>query len=166
MHHLTKCCKHVSLVTQIHTDTGILFLYRLGANYQQIPINRAYNAQIANHQRDGPMTVNGNHGSAPNYDPNSYTTVKEVGGKTTYSSHNLGGLLGRFDVKLTDDDFVQAGNLYNVFTAEQKLNLAKNVSGHLKNAKKHIQERQLKWWFKVNEELGRRIQQGLQGARL
>ena len=112
------------------------------------------------------MTVNGNYGSAPNYEPNSYNTVKETGGKKTYTAHQVSGLIGRHDVKLTDDDFVQAGQLYNVFTPEQKQNIAKNVSGALKGAKKHIQERQLKWWYKVNEELGRNIQKGLGSARL
>ena len=138
----------------------------MGTNYQQIPINRAYNAQTVNHQRDGQMTVNGNYGSAPNYEPNSFSNVKQSGGKLTYTQEQVSGLVGRFDVKLTDDDFVQAGQLYNVMTAEQKMNLAKNVSGALKNAKKHIQERQLKWWYKANEELGRRIQQGMGSARL
>ena len=44
---------------------GRLFSYndthyhRLGANYRQIPINQPINAKVSNHQRDGPMTVNG-----------------------------------------------------------------------------------------------------------
>ena len=56
---------------------GRLFSYpdthrhRLGPNYEQIPINCPYRARVANYQRDGAMTVNGNQGSAPNYEPNS-----------------------------------------------------------------------------------------------
>jgi len=34
--------------------------HRLGANFDQIPINCPYKARVANHQRDGPGTVNGN----------------------------------------------------------------------------------------------------------
>ncbi len=47
---------------------GRLFAYsdthrhRLGANFEQIPINCPYKAQVHNGQRDGPMTVNGNQG--------------------------------------------------------------------------------------------------------
>ena len=140
--------------------------HRLGANYQQIPINRSYNAQVVNHQRDGPMTVNGNYGSAPNYEPNSFNGVKETGGKKTYTAVNVSGVVGRFDVKLSDDDFVQAGSLYKVFSEQEKANLAKNVSGALSGAKKHIQERQLKWWYKVDKELGAKVEQGLKSARL
>lgn len=56
---------------------GRLFSYpdthrhRLGANFDQIPINCPYRARVAHYQRDGPATVNGNSGSEPNYEPNS-----------------------------------------------------------------------------------------------
>jgi catalase len=56
---------------------GRLFSYpdthrhRLGSNFDQIPINCPYRARVANYQRDGFMTVNGNQGNAANYEPNS-----------------------------------------------------------------------------------------------
>ena len=49
---------------------GRLFSYpdthrhRLGANYEQIPINCPYRANVHNGQRDGPMRVDGNQGRA------------------------------------------------------------------------------------------------------
>jgi len=48
---------------------GRLFSYadthrhRLGANYEQIPINCPYRAKIHNCQRDGPMRVDSNGGN-------------------------------------------------------------------------------------------------------
>ena len=48
---------------------GRLFSYpdthrhRLGANYEQIPINCPYRTKVSNGQRDGPMRVNNNGGS-------------------------------------------------------------------------------------------------------
>ena len=48
---------------------GRLFSYpdthrhRLGANYDQIPINCPYRAKVSNGQRDGPMRVNKNGGT-------------------------------------------------------------------------------------------------------
>ena len=51
--------------------------HRLGVNYQQIPINCPYRARIANGQRDGLMQVNGNQGSRPNYEPNSFGAYRE-----------------------------------------------------------------------------------------
>ena len=50
---------------------GRLFSYpdthrhRLGANYEQIPINCPYRAKIKNMQRDGPMRIDGNQGTFP-----------------------------------------------------------------------------------------------------
>lgn len=47
---------------------GRLFSYpdthrhRLGANYEQIPINCPYRAKVSNGIRDGPMRVDGNQG--------------------------------------------------------------------------------------------------------
>jgi len=45
--------------------------YRLGVNYQQIPINCPYRARVANYQRDCAATVNGNQGGVVNHEPNS-----------------------------------------------------------------------------------------------
>jgi len=57
---------------------GRLFSYpdtqrhRLGSNFTQIPVNCPYRAKVSNTTRDGFMTVNGNGGSRPNYEPNSF----------------------------------------------------------------------------------------------
>jgi len=45
--------------------------YRLGGNYQQIPVNAARCPVHSNH-RDGQGRVDGNYGSAPHYEPNSF----------------------------------------------------------------------------------------------
>ena len=47
--------------------------YRLGVNYQHIPVNCPYAAASRGntYQSDGLMAVDGNHGGAPNYFPNS-----------------------------------------------------------------------------------------------
>ena len=45
--------------------------YRLGVNYEQLPVNRCPFA-VANYQRDGCMRADGNGGSRPNYWPNSF----------------------------------------------------------------------------------------------
>jgi catalase len=45
--------------------------HRLGANYANLPINRA-RANVQNYQRDGPMQTTENGGGAPHYFPNSF----------------------------------------------------------------------------------------------
>lgn len=62
---------------------GRLFSYpdthrhRLGANYDQIPVNCPYRARVANNQRGGFMQVNGGFGSEANYEPNTVNNLKE-----------------------------------------------------------------------------------------
>ena len=48
--------------------------YRLGANYEQIPVNRPING-VHHHQRDGMMSIDGNGGDSPNYFPNSFDNI-------------------------------------------------------------------------------------------
>ncbi len=45
--------------------------YRLGANYQQIPVNKA-RCKVASNHRDGYGRVDANYGGAPHYEPNSF----------------------------------------------------------------------------------------------
>ncbi|EIE85094.1 hypothetical protein G6F46_002870 [Rhizopus delemar] len=144
---------------------GRLFSYpdthrhRLGVNYAQIPINQPQ-CRVSNHQRDGQMAVLGNGGSAPNYEPNSFSGPQQTNiAATTFTAEELEGVTGRHSFTLTDDDFVQAGDLYRLMSAEEKTDLINNIARHLKNAKKHIQERQIGHFKRADPEYGQRIEQ-------
>jgi catalase len=146
---------------------GRLFSYpdthrhRLGVNYAQIPINQPH-SRVANHQRDGFMAVNGNGGNARNYEPSSFDGPAQtniVG--STFTAEEIAGTTGRFDYERTDVDFVQAGDLYRLMPAEEKTDLVNNIAGHLKNAKKHIQERQLAHFKRADAEYGQRIEEAI-----
>lgn len=104
---------------------GRLFSYpdthrhRLGPNYTQIPVNRPRNCPMFNQQRDGLMSVDENGGAQPNYEPNSYikkvqSSMEHAVRLSSNSSKQTGGdlIAARHPVVLTDDDFIQAGNLY------------------------------------------------------
>src|SRR5574344_2578700 len=45
--------------------------YRLGINFNDIPVNQAKHAKVTDYHRDGQMRVDGNYGKAPAYSPNS-----------------------------------------------------------------------------------------------
>ena len=123
---------------------GRLFSYpdthrhRLGPNYQQIPVNCPYRTRVANGQRDGFMSVNGNQGSSRNYEPSSF------GGHAaneTYkqSSFKVTGLAQRYKPSHPNDDFAQPGALFRkVMSAEARTNLINNIIGHLKNAHRDV----------------------------
>ena len=46
-------------------------IIRLGVNFNQLPINKPVNKDIANSYRDGHMSYE-NYGGMPNYNPNSF----------------------------------------------------------------------------------------------
>lgn len=148
---------------------GRLFSYsdthrhRLGANYLQIPINKPVHAKISHHQRDGFMSVDGNFGSLPNYEPNSFGGPFQVGpaNGVTFLSHPVHGQTTRYVMPLLDLDFVQPGNLFRLQTPEAKARLIGNVVGHLKNAKKFIQARQISHFKKADKDYGQLIEKGI-----
>lgn len=142
---------------------GRLFSYpdthrhRLGANYDQIPVNCPYRARVSNNQRDGPMNINGNQGSRVNYEPTSFHNYK-VRPETKLSTQRVTGLVGRFKPAHPNDDFSQPGALFRkVMTEQARANTISNIVGHIKNANRDIQERQVRIFYKCDSEYGSKI---------
>jgi catalase len=136
-------------------------LYRLGTNYQLLPVNAPKACKASNYQRDGYMRLDDNGGAGPNYWPNSMggpapdPTVAEP-------STDLDGQAARHPQRLTDDDFFQAGELYRrVMSDTDRDHLIGNIVAHLGGAKKRIQLRQAALFFKADPEYGRRVAAGL-----
>src|SRR5688572_28163655 len=108
--------------------------YRLGANYEQIPVNKCPFA-VNNYQRDGFMRVDGNGGSAPNYFPNSFDNIKP---EESYKqpSWELGSqVAGWYDrnAEGENDHYTQPGIFYREVLSEQdKKNLVSNIISAMK----------------------------------
>jgi catalase len=136
-------------------------LYRLGPNYQLLPVNVPKACTAANYQRDGHMRFDGNGGGGPNYWPNS------MGGPAPDASVaeppiDLEGQAARSPQALTDEDFVQAGELYRrVMNDTHRDHLIGNIVDHLGNAQQRIQRRQAALFFKADPDYGRRVAEGL-----
>jgi catalase len=146
---------------------GRLFSYpdthrhRLGANYQQIPINTPYNTKVCNYQRDGPMVVNGNHGSMSNYFPNSVDGTPQPDPRVHMHPFPVQGIAGRYPIPLTDSDFVQPARLYRLMSPSHKDQLIFNIVTMLSQAKRDIQQRQLGHFKRADSEWGRRVEEAL-----
>eukprot|EP00920_Eleutheroschizon_duboscqi_P015091 GHVT01034935.1.p1 GENE.GHVT01034935.1~~GHVT01034935.1.p1 ORF type:complete len:332 (+),score=37.69 GHVT01034935.1:605-1600(+) len=150
---------------------GRLFSYadthrhRLGGNYDQIPVNRSRNQRADYYNRDGLMSVDGNKGSLPNYEPNSILgTPKEAGEGAGASLHRqpVAGVVARHADCHPNDDFEQAGNLFrNVMSETERSNLIENIAGHLGNASKPIQQRMVRVFSRADKDYGRRVAQRL-----
>ncbi|KAG2382586.1 hypothetical protein C9374_005166 [Naegleria lovaniensis] len=142
---------------------GRLFSYpdthrhRLGPNFAQIPINAPLKAKLNTQFRDGFMSVNGNGGSAPNYEPNSFGGPYEAKQLIEHPT-KVSGVITRSKTNHPNDDFAQAGALYrDVMTEYDRSRLVHNIAVHLKNAKKEIQLRQLQNFYKADKDYGRRV---------
>jgi len=147
---------------------GRLFSYsdthrhRLGANYQQIPVNCPFAARAKNYQRDGPLTFDDNQNGAPNYFPNSFSGPQDdVKYLDTTKNVELKGDVARYNTQ-DDENFAQVGVFWEkVLSEEDKEHLISNMSGHLKNAAAFIQKRAVDNFTKCHQDYGRRLQAAL-----
>ncbi|HLO85294.1 MAG TPA: catalase [Nostocaceae cyanobacterium] len=131
--------------------------YRLGANYQQLPVNQP-KCPFSHHQRDGAMALGDNGGSAPNYEPNSYENSPKQNPAYKEPALDLGTVKGdRYDHREGNDDYTQAGDLYRIMTPDQKERLIDNIVGSLSQARKDIQLRQLPHFYRADKDYGSRI---------
>jgi len=146
---------------------GRLFSYndthrhRLGANYTQIPINAPLRSKLNSYYRDGPMCVNGNGGSGPNYYPNSFGGPTEAP-QYKQAPHKVYGTAIRTGRNHPNSDFEQPAMFYNkALQGKEREDLVSNIVGSLGNAKKEIQIRQTKLFYKVDPKFGAAVAEGL-----
>jgi catalase len=133
--------------------------YRVGANHQALPINRARN-EVKNYQRDGQMRFDGNGGKSVYYEPNSF------GGPTESPEDKQAAypVTGVAESVAYDhhDHYTQAGDLYRLMTEEQRTHLVANIVGAMKPVtKEEIKLRQIVHFYKADPEYGTRIAEGL-----
>lgn len=117
--------------------------YRLGVNYNQIPVNTPKHSCPYSTFRDGHMTVNGNYKDMPNYFPSSLNKAAIVDDSNKIPQISLeGATKGRFAYQLEDVDFVQPRKLFEeVLDDEKRARLVHNTCSTLKDADINIQYR-------------------------
>ncbi|MCT2536164.1 catalase [Aquibacillus koreensis] len=134
--------------------------YRVGANHEALPINRA-KSPVNNNQRDGAMRFDGNGGNNINYEPNSFNGLKETPENKT-SPFEVSGFADSVAYD-SDDHFSQPRNLFrNVMNDDERTRLIQNFVDHLSGVDyDEIKLRQIELFYKVDPELGTRIAEGL-----
>jgi catalase len=137
-------------------------LHRLGPNYHLLPINTPKYAPQCSYQRDGAMRCD-DGGSGPNYWPNSFGgPAPDPDLHYDEPKLSLAGMVQRHHFVPSDEDFVQAGNLYRkVMTDMDREHLVGNIVDHLGGAAKRIQLRQSALFFKADPDYGKRVAEGL-----
>ncbi len=140
--------------------------YRLGVNYEQIPVNKCP-YEIANYQRDGHMQVGDNGGANPNYRPNSFDDIVADESYKEPAMQLDSNIADWFDRNENDDDhFTQPGLLYrNAMSEQDRKNLISNIissmSGICGEKKAEIIKRQLYHFFRADSQLGMDVAKGL-----
>ncbi|KAF2807036.1 catalase-domain-containing protein [Mytilinidion resinicola] len=137
--------------------------YRLGVNYQTLPPNAAKSPVYSPYQRDGAMVFGSNYGGDPNY---VRSTQKEVAFRKTATiakgnpHEKWVGEVSDFSSEVTDEDFVQARDLWKVLGRQegQQENLVGNVAATLSQAVPEVQKETFAMFRRVDEELGRKIE--------
>jgi catalase len=128
--------------------------YRLGANFERLPINTPRATKAHNYQRDGMMRFDDNGGASPNYEPNSF------GGPIEDHSYDepplkISGDADRYEQKRgVDDDYVQPGNLFRLMPSDEQKRLMENIAGSLKKVPKSIQEKMVAHFTKADKAYG------------
>ena len=135
--------------------------YRLGINYNQIPVNRA-RCEVNDYHRDGAMRTDDNYKGAPAYTPNSANVWSAQPG-VLEPPLDLEGSAYAYDPKddPTDDNFRAGGDLYRVMTEDKKQLLIENTAPNIAPVTENVKYRHAAHCYLADEDYGKRITEAL-----
>lgn len=135
--------------------------YRLGTNYQQIPVNAARCPVLSNH-RDGIGRVDGNYGSLPHYEPNSFHQWQQQP-QFREPPLKINGNADHWDFREDDDDYYkQPGDLFRLMTSMQQQVLFDNTARAMGDAPDFIKQRHVDNCSKADPAYGAGVAAALQ----
>jgi catalase len=133
--------------------------YRIGGNYQALPVNRP-KSPVNNNQRDGALRFDGNAGAQDNYEPDSFGgPVPDPSAKEP--PLRISGDADRYNSHAGNDDYSQAGALYNIMTEEQKDRLTSTIAGTMQGIPRELALKNIAHFKKCDPDYGTRIEKKL-----
>ncbi len=145
--------------------------YRIGANYNQLPVNCPHASQPSHYQRGGAMAGTGCpfHGQAAgskaevNYGPNSQNGPAQ---QSQYAEPpmDLVGAMDRYD-KTQEEDYRQAGDLFRLMNPEQQQALFDTIGATLSQASEAVQQRMLAHFDQADADYAAGVSAAIQAAR-
>jgi catalase len=151
--------------------------YRIGSNYDQIPVNQAKAAKVHTYHRDGNMVTGGNGGGTVDYEPNSFGGPVEDR-SVMEPPLKIDGNGQRYVTYACDDeDYYGQPRVFweKVLDDTGRAHLVANIVGSMtepnmgledSNKRNEIQQRMLKHWHKVHPDFGNAVKQGIQRAQM
>ena len=134
--------------------------HRMGVNYDLLPVNKP-KCPVHTYHRDGHIRFDENGGRAPNYEPNSFGGPTEDPRYRDVSWSIENYPVERYDHRLGNDDFTQAGDLFRLLAPDAQDRLIHNIVMSIKDVPREIQVRQLQHFLKADERYGRGIAENL-----
>ena len=129
--------------------------YRIGTNYQQLPVNLPKCSFAATYQRNGVMAYGDNGGSTANYEPNSDPTAPKPNIDYREPPLSLGDVVvDRYARREGNDEYSQTGDLYRLLDKDAKQRLVANIVGSLEQVPEEIQLKQLCHFFRADSDYG------------
>lgn len=133
--------------------------YRLGVNFNHIPVN-APKCPFHSYHRDGAMRTDGNLGGTASYFPNSLGEWQDQP-----ALHEpplaLEGPAAHWDHRVDDDHYQQPGDLFRMMNPFQRQALFENTARQIGGAAPAIQERHIANCSKADPAYGEGVQQAL-----
>src|SRR2546429_275631 len=133
--------------------------YRLGVNFNHIPVN-APKCPFHSYHRDGAMRTDGNLGRTPTYFPNSLNEWIDQP-DLNEPPLEIDGIGDHWDHPVDDDHYQQPGDLFRMMNVEQRQILFDNTARAIGGAAKHIQERHIANCLKADPAYGEGVARAL-----
>jgi catalase len=138
--------------------------HRVGPNYLQLPVNQPKNGRVATNQRDSQMAYHvddGGENPHVNYEPSITGGLSEAP-KPAHDEQGpvIEGRLTRARIPRTND-YKQAGERYLLSEEWERDDLVANLVDALGKCDRPIQERMIWHLLMVEDELGRRVGEGI-----
>ncbi|MEN3113556.1 catalase [Uliginosibacterium paludis] len=134
--------------------------YRLGVNHHQIPVN-APRCPFHSPHRDGAARVDGNGGSAPNYNPSSLPGALVDTPSLSESPLAVFGDAAHYDHRVDEDYYSQPGALFRLFDAGQRERLFANIAAAMQGVPEDIQRRQIAHFSQADAAYGAGVAKAL-----
>lgn len=138
--------------------------HRIGANYQQLPVNKHKVEGAFTYQFDGPMAYD-HTGDRSKYAPNSYgDPYSDLTGPAEDGWETDGEMVrDAYTLRPDDDDFSQAGALVrDVLDDAARERFVATVAGHLLGGvSEPVLAKAFDYWRNVDAEIGKRIEEAV-----
>ena len=134
--------------------------YRLGVNFNHIPVN-APRCPHHSYHRDGAMRTDGNLGGTASYFPNSvgeWEDSKEL----SEPPLPLEGFAQHYDHRLEEDHYEQPGNLFRLLDPARQQLLFENTARAMNGVPQLIRQRHIDNCTKADPAYGRGVAEALE----